>query len=294
MRIIGVDFSNDYNSEKTGLALATACRSGENWGAKLEGVEKANPESAVKTVKTWIGQSPALIAIDAPLGWPEAMRTGLKGHEAGRGIETPAREGFIPRAGAPAAKDRVLKGIWTFDEEFFLRETDRGIWSQTRKKPLEVGADRIARTAYGALKFLQDLRETDTDFPLAWDAESVSPRSVIEVYPAATLKAHNLLPPGSYKKNKNKTDREEATKARARIVGLDPNAVGQQVSTKGIASKLEGIGEHWKKLLDNDDMLDAAVCVLAALDFLRGAARPPEDRDEAKREGWIWCKGIAQ
>ena len=41
-------------------------------------------------------------------------------------------------------------------------------------------------------------------------------------------------------------------------------------------------------LHDNDDLLDAAVCVLAADDFLTGRAAPPTDRCLAEREGWIW------
>ena len=41
-------------------------------------------------------------------------------------------------------------------------------------------------------------------------------------------------------------------------------------------------------LCRNDDLLDAAVCVLAAQDFLTGRAVPPPDRCLAECEGWIW------
>ena len=41
-------------------------------------------------------------------------------------------------------------------------------------------------------------------------------------------------------------------------------------------------------LSDNADVLDAAVCVLAAEDFVAGRATPPTDRSAAEREGWIW------
>lgn len=40
-------------------------------------------------------------------------------------------------------------------------------------------------------------------------------------------------------------------------------------------------------LCGNDDLLDAAVCVLAVQDFLTGRAVPPPDRCLAEREGWI-------
>ena len=42
-------------------------------------------------------------------------------------------------------------------------------------------------------------------------------------------------------------------------------------------------------LCGNDDLLDAAVCVLAAQDFLSGRAVPPTDRCLAERESWIWA-----
>jgi len=40
----------------------------------------------------------------------------------------------------------------------------------------------------------------------------------------------------------------------------------------------------------NADVLDAAVCVLAAGDFLLGRAMAPENRSQAEREGWIWVR----
>jgi hypothetical protein len=39
----------------------------------------------------------------------------------------------------------------------------------------------------------------------------------------------------------------------------------------------------------NADALDAAVCLLAAKDFLEGRAMPPPNRLLAEREGWIWA-----
>jgi hypothetical protein len=39
---------------------------------------------------------------------------------------------------------------------------------------------------------------------------------------------------------------------------------------------------------DNDHLIDAAVCVQAAADFLRGRCQPPPDLELARKEGWIW------
>jgi hypothetical protein len=38
----------------------------------------------------------------------------------------------------------------------------------------------------------------------------------------------------------------------------------------------------------SDDEVDALVCTLAGVDFLRGRAAPPPDLSLAEREGWIW------
>jgi hypothetical protein len=46
-------------------------------------------------------------------------------------------------------------------------------------------------------------------------------------------------------------------------------------------------------LVANDNAFDAAVCVLAAADFLRGETYPPEDKATAMQEGWIWVKKTA-
>jgi len=44
----------------------------------------------------------------------------------------------------------------------------------------------------------------------------------------------------------------------------------------------------------NDDALDAAICVLAGADFLRGEAAEPPDIETARKEGWIWFRKPGQ
>ena len=78
----------------------------------------------------------------------------------------------------------------------FRRETDRFIRDKLGKQSFDVGADRIAWTAHSALTLLSALRERlHAPIPLAW-----SPRicglCAIEVYPAATLKAHAICSRG--------------------------------------------------------------------------------------------------
>lgn len=108
--------------------------------------------------------SRALVAIDAPLGWPAPMGAALATHSAGDVID-------VQR------------------DNLFHRVTDDFIRSKTNKPPLEVGASFIARAAHAALDVLAVLREkTRLPIPLAWtpDFQGVA---VIEVYPYATLSA---------------------------------------------------------------------------------------------------------
>ena len=137
-----------------------------------------------------------------------------------------------------------------------------------KKKPLDVGADLIARTAHAALRLLGVLRtQLGAAIPLAWDPADVTEHAVIEVYPAATLKAHGIRDT-RYKKNRE--HRLEIVEALRKKIDIPA----------GVAKELSG----------NSDRLDAAVCVLAARDFVTGRAMPPPDRDRrlAEREGWIW------
>lgn len=117
--VIGIDCATV--DERTGVAVGlwtdgnleirTGRRCGR--GVRAEEVVSRACERAV---------GPILLALDAPLGWPVPLSDSLRGHRAGE-----------PLAAEPSA--------------MFSRETDRFIRAQLGKKPLEVGADRIARTA---------------------------------------------------------------------------------------------------------------------------------------------------
>ena len=75
----------------------------------------------------------------------------------------------------------------------FRRLTDRTVREKLGKTPLEVGADRIARTARTALSFIGGLEKLiGREIPLAWDPEFKGGIQAIEVYPAGTLRAESL------------------------------------------------------------------------------------------------------
>ena len=150
----------------------------------------------------------------------------------------------------------------------FRRETDRFVHSELQKMPLEVGADRIARTAHSAVRLLGDVRQKiGAAIPLAWTPE-YSGVAAIEVYPAATLRTRGLQASG-YKKRSQTVERE-------RMV-------------EGLGVRIVRTEDH-RRMVESADALDAAVCVLAGADFLRGEAMEPRDRVRAEKEGWIWFR----
>jgi hypothetical protein len=175
-----------------------------------------------------------VIALDAPLGWPRALGADLLGHKAGAAL-------------AHGSND------------LFRRDTDDEIKLRLNKRPLDVGADRIARTAVAALALLDRLRhETSRAIPLAWATDEAATWRAIEVYPAATRIAHGAADKGG---------------------------------------SLEGLGELLDcsnvepAVLASKDAADACVCVLAAADFLRRLAVAPPHPETALVEGWIWSPG---
>jgi hypothetical protein len=154
--------------------------------------------------------------------------------------------------------------------EMFRRRTDDVVKEKLNKQPLDVAADKIARATHAALRFLDSLREaTGLEVPLAWSPGHATGVNAIEVYPAATLIAYGL-PSGGYKKNEDE---------RCKLVD-------------GLADIVElGEGAR-KKMVDCHDLLDAAVCVVAGVDFAEGSVVEPtnEELEQAKREGWIWFR----
>ncbi len=204
-------------------------------------------DALVATIAGWI-REPTLLAIDAPLGWPRPLVQALAQHRAGAPLELPAAQ------------------------DAFSRMTDRVVWERNGYKPLDVGADRIARTAEATLRLMQEVRSQGPwDIPLAW-APGDAKVAMIEVYPAATLQARDLVPRGY------KGDKREHVQRRAEL--LD-----------GVRSELK-LEIADAALLSTDHALDAVLCLIAGADFLRGEVVQPaaDELELARREGWIWFR----
>ncbi len=114
----------------------------------LEAFACTKEKTAAIEISKWLqeGEKAALLATDAPLGWPQPLSRVLATHRAGEELRANAHD-------------------------MFRRATDIFIKQKTGKTPLDVGADRIARTANAALCLLRDIRSNLNlaRSPLAWE-----------------------------------------------------------------------------------------------------------------------------
>jgi predicted RNase H-like nuclease len=215
--LIGVDCA----TKAPNVGLARARLTAGRW--RLTDVARGsagNPPAA--RIAAWLEDGdPTLLALDAPLGWPSPLSQELALHTAGTAIHTPA-------------------------DEMFNRTTDRYVKENYRKRPLEVGADRIARTAHAALVLLEELRRsTGREIPLAWTQAETSTVAAIEVYPAVTSQVHFAA-----------SGQTASGHARTDIIALvGRTLVGHDALDLAGATR---------------DELDAVLCVVAGIDFLAG------------------------
>lgn len=243
INIIGIDCATQ--PAKTGLAQ------GRYAHGRLS-VDQAYKPGKRESVAAWVQarlstRTPTLLAIDAPLGWPMLLGTQLAAHRAGQALE---------------GESNAL----------FRRDTDLRIKRMTGKQPLDVGADRIARTAHAALALLDEIRRlSGHPLPLAWDPRLPGHPCAIEVYPAATLSVRGL-PATGYKRPEHRAQRE-ALLAR----------LSETLSLNTQRAPIEA----------DDDILDAVVCLVAGADFLSGTALAPGEPSLAEKEGWIWVRDPA-
>ena len=235
--VIGIDAA--VSVAKRGAVLAS-------FDGETLAIDEVLPPTAIAISRrvAALPSSRLLLCVDAPLGWPASLAKCLADHHAGHAVS--------------AEPNRL-----------FRRESDRWIKNNIDRQPLDVGADRIARTAHAALELLGALREAlDQPIPLAWSPDFIG-TACIEVYPAATLRAHGL----SSKGYKAATDASLAARE-ALLAALSPT-LSAPVRQAALAV------EH---------IFDAVLCCLTGYDFLRGSCAAPPDSSLAEREGWIWVK----
>jgi hypothetical protein len=243
---IGVDFSTDI--QKVGLALARISDADIRLVDLSLGSAALRPENVVND---WLSNHDVrLIGIDAPLGWPTALSVALNDHVAGVGLDAIANA-------------------------MFSRRTDHSIYARFKKRPLEVGANLIASTAHDALRFLSDVRaKAGKRLPVAWKTGVPDEPSVVEVYPAATIRAFHI-PFVNYKGTKGVLERQSLVREICKSIIVP--TVFEEVMVR------------------SDDAVDAVICSISAFDFLMGRSTGPscEELSEAVKEGWIWVRDKA-
>lgn len=237
--IIGIDCATD--PKKRGVAKAFL--NNDAWQVTETTIGLTDHEIADFVIEAKNPDRAVLLALDAPLGWPEQLGESLYNHSAGQSFDRPANK-------------------------VFRRKTDDFIKKTYGKQPLDVGADRIARTAHSALALLSVIanRIAEKIIPLAWQ-NNFSGVATIEVYPAATLISYGW-PSRRYKK-------PAEMNVRAQIIAE-------------LENYLAFTETH--SMVQSADALDAALCVLAGKDFLEGNCYQPENQRLAHKEGWIWVK----
>lgn len=244
MRVVGVDCAT--RSERTGIAVADldeGILTIRECGVCEKG---ASPENHLYPALA--DKASVLLALDSPLGWPSALGRNLVEHEAGR----------------PVSDD---------SDTLFRRLTDKAIQEKLGKTPLEVGADRIARTARAALSLIGGLEKLlGRDILLAWNPQIEGSIQAIEVYPAGTLRAYELL----------------GYVEMARIAGDGKMKLLESLCRSG---RLVFEGDS-KKGISNEHALDSVLCSVAGADFLQGQSIfPPQGTEHlARKEGWIWVR----
>jgi hypothetical protein len=248
--IIGIDCATRAN--KVGLALGTFFEGRTAVDQVRLGAPKDPPSDIVAE---WVKQNggPVLLALDAPLGWPAPLAQALSRHRAGAELPYDPHQTF-------RSEDELRQRA----DLLFRRETDHYVFERTGKRSLDIGADRIARTAHAALALLEELRRRLVKrIPLAWTPE-ICGVSAIEVYPAATLKAHGI------------PYNPDSVEERQRLCDALRTRIGMPTDS-GLIQR-------------SRDALDAVTCLLAGHDFLNGQARCPEKPALAEQEGWIWVR----
>lgn len=162
--LVGIDAA--VQEERLGLALGCLDASGE---ARLERVTLGTAgESPEATVAGWLREARQyLVAINAPLGWPQGLATALQDH----------------RAGEPLEGERA--------DPLWLRGTERRIQALTGRAPRAVTTAGLTPRALSALTLLARLRARSTHpLPLAW--VQTQDCGVLEVRAQATLRALGL------------------------------------------------------------------------------------------------------
>lgn len=197
------------------------------------------------------GSAPSKVAIDAPLGWPQAFVEGIASPTSWP-VDIDDIEG----------RRRVLR-----------RETDHWVEQHAKKQPLSVSSDKIAYPAMRAAGLLTHYAHATGTAP---DRSGTTGR-FCEAYPDPSIRSFGLWPQGVTERASYKGG--AGAGVRSRIVKV----------LRGQARWLTITDAQAELLVETDDHLDALICALVARACQRGQTVGPPTKLEAaaRAEGWI-------
>jgi len=184
--------------------------------------------------------------IDCPLGWPAEFVAFVRAHQTGNVV--------VPNGIAGRDWRRRLA----------YRHTDLAVHEMTGLMPLSVSADRIGHTAMRCAALLAQLA------PPGRPIDRRGAGTVVEVYPAATLKTWNL-PHRGYKRPPNRI------------------ALSKLVDALLRAAPWLSLGPYELVCRNSDHALDAVIAALTARAARLGLVTQPDQHQSnyASVEGWI-------
>lgn len=172
VRIIGIDCAADPKN----IAVASAVQVGSRlavddllFGKPTDGTRTERLERLATDIAAQASSEvPTLLAFDAPLGWPVAMREALA-------------EGVAGSAAGVPEDARCM----------FRRRTDRFVARKTRKIPQSVGASLVATLTHTALRLIRMIGEKCQEGDISMASAPLDRHDsfrkdvhLIEVYPA--------------------------------------------------------------------------------------------------------------
>ena len=220
-------------AEKTGVGVRTE-QSGR-WSASIPDIDRHDP-SLIDLV---VGATK--LGVDSPLGWPRRFVEAVSAHSEGGDWQDE----------------------WSSDA-FPFRTTDRAIKRLAGVNPLSVSTDRLGLTARRCA-----LLQNGWANRMGEAVDRTGAGRIVEVYPAATMKACGL-PTKDYKK-------DAATREKLLADIADQTAGWLRLDDVGAAC------------VASDHVFDGLISAITAVLALHGLTVDPteEQLDDARREGWI-------
>lgn len=281
VRIIGIDCAADPGNIAVASAIQVDGRltvDGLFFGKKSGGTRTERLDLLATAISEQAStEAPTLLAFDAPLGWPAAMRQALAKGVAGS------------VAGIPDDASRM-----------FSRTTDLFVAHRTGKTPQKVGASLVATLTHTALRLIRMIEKKCEERSISMVSAPLDRREsfrkdvhLIEVYPA--LAGPRFLCGAS---------RSESWKAVGTELKKYRKEKSWDAAVKQLQECLQTDCARLPRQVENDIRrlrdhgLDAILCAWTGWQFLRGECVSPwsaemgikgEALAEAlRREGWIW------